>query len=678
MKTFKSYQETELVEGSSDTADMYALMVKGLKSMPGSPKQKEIIKQINVIRKRMGMKLMKEDFNFDEASKLPPRLAKFFDKKGNPKPEVAARMRKGARRREVETRITDVTPKGYGPKEELELGEVDDRRQRSEREAVNKISKKESEWAKSKRLDKEMENKYEKIHQERDKRYKEQRKKQASGKVEESIELLKSLKRPQYTIKNTKTGQNYSSSRYQDDKKLDKIRKGGGDHKHAAHFKDGKVIEGVEVDEAKSKLPPHLAKFFDKDGNLKKDAAARVAKGREKINWIDVTPKGYGPKEEDTKHSGGETMMNFKQAIGEAFFKVNIPDMPPVFIEGGSASAIKQDMRKKLKPDVLKGLEIEKVSRADMAKMYRKLAKGDSEEGEAQEEVSESMKLQATMALGDAGIKTNWKGGKLYVPKKDIKKAEKALSKSFRKGGEPDLYYEEVSEATGDKEAYQKKREAIAAKFGVKHGGEIKDPKKKKAYYNALDKAHVADHEEETKKEAVRILKKLTTKETTQEGVKMSVVKRFLSERRGKIQTDEANKATERKVRADYHKMEGDKKRMEKLASKYRMKKDEVQGIIMKEDSWSDQSHKWDESPHNDDRYKLSNAMPHMGVEAKEDMEGPYLYHDKMFFWSPGEQKFWSEDAGNWISDVDAKEMMYSFMKGLWQGRKGALPAIKR
>ena len=158
----------------------------------------------------------------------------------------------------------------------------------------------------------------------------------------------------------------------------------------------------------------------------------------------------------------------------------------------------------------------------------------------------------------------------------------------------------------------------------------------------------------------------------------MSVVKRFLSERRGKMQTDEANKATERKVRADYHKMEGDKKRMEKLASKYRMKKDEVQGIIMKEDSWSDQSHKWDESPHNDDRYKLSNAMPHMGAEAKEDMEGPYLYHDKMFYWSPGEQKFWSEDAGNWISDVDAKEMMYSFMKGLWQGRKGALPAIKR
>jgi len=48
-------------EGSSDTTDMYKLMIKGMKAMPGSPKQKEIIKQINVIRKRLGMKPMAEE-----------------------------------------------------------------------------------------------------------------------------------------------------------------------------------------------------------------------------------------------------------------------------------------------------------------------------------------------------------------------------------------------------------------------------------------------------------------------------------------------------------------------------------------------------------------------------------------------------------------------------------------
>ena len=34
--------EVELDEGSSDTTDMYALMVKGMKAVPGSPKQKGV------------------------------------------------------------------------------------------------------------------------------------------------------------------------------------------------------------------------------------------------------------------------------------------------------------------------------------------------------------------------------------------------------------------------------------------------------------------------------------------------------------------------------------------------------------------------------------------------------------------------------------------------------------
>jgi hypothetical protein len=49
------------------------------------------------------------------------------------------------------------------------------------------------------------------------------------------------------------------------------------------------------------------------------------------------------------------------------------------------------------------------------------------------------------MALDDAGIEAVInKKGQIVVKKKDIKKAEKALSKSFKKGGEPDLYHEEV------------------------------------------------------------------------------------------------------------------------------------------------------------------------------------------------------------------------------------------
>ena len=69
------------------------------------------------------------------------------------------------------------------------------------------------------------------------------------------------------------------------------------------------------------------------------------------------------------------------------------------------------------------------------------------EQGIEEVEVAESFELQATMALDDAGVKSKWKKGKLYVAKRDIKKAETALAKSFKrmkKGAEPDLYYEEV------------------------------------------------------------------------------------------------------------------------------------------------------------------------------------------------------------------------------------------
>jgi len=69
MKMAEEVEIYGLDEGSSDTTDMYALMVKGMKAMPGSPKQKEIIKQINVIRKRLGMKPMKEGFELDEGWK---------------------------------------------------------------------------------------------------------------------------------------------------------------------------------------------------------------------------------------------------------------------------------------------------------------------------------------------------------------------------------------------------------------------------------------------------------------------------------------------------------------------------------------------------------------------------------------------------------------------------------
>ena len=69
--------------------------------------------------------------------------------------------------------------------------------------------------------------------------------------------------------------------------------------------------------------------------------------------------------------------------LDEAFFKVSIPDVAPTFVEADSASKVKANMRKILKPDVVKELEIERVTPAGMKKMYRDMAKGKEEIDEA-------------------------------------------------------------------------------------------------------------------------------------------------------------------------------------------------------------------------------------------------------------------------------------------------------
>ena len=60
----------------------------------------------------------KEEVEIDET--LPDHLTKFLDKKGNPNKEAQARIDAGRKKRE-EPKIKDVTPKGYGPKEEVEM-----------------------------------------------------------------------------------------------------------------------------------------------------------------------------------------------------------------------------------------------------------------------------------------------------------------------------------------------------------------------------------------------------------------------------------------------------------------------------------------------------------------------------------------------------------------------------
>ena len=242
--------------------------------------------------------------------------------------------------------------------------------------------------------------------------------------------------------------------------------------------------------------------------------------------------------------------------IEEAFWKVIVPDMPPVFVEAGSAAEIKASMRKKLKGEAFKELVIDRVSKGEMIKKYRELAKGKGDSDD-EEEVDEALLSEKKATISkfkdpkvkdltiklakERGLKVKELGGdkieisgseryvsqtisplvnkakieeqpnlketmKLEDTVKNILEGElppalqKAIDKKKGKKDDDASVKEDDDPDTpgtqGDKAEYQKKRKAIAKKFGVGDCSQLSGAKKK-ACYTALDKAHVADHEEQ-------------------------------------------------------------------------------------------------------------------------------------------------------------------------------------
>ena len=88
-------------------------------------------------------------------------------------------------------------------------------------------------------------------------------------------------------------------------------------------------------------------------------------------------------------------MKTFKEFRGESpitqideqvYFKIRIPDMSTMFMRASSESAVKLDMRMKLKPDVVKEISIKRVTKAEMRKIYRAMGQGKEDEPEPTEE----------------------------------------------------------------------------------------------------------------------------------------------------------------------------------------------------------------------------------------------------------------------------------------------------
>ena len=73
---------------------------------------------------------------------------------------------------------------------------------------------------------------------------------------------------------------------------------------------------------------------------------------------------------------------------------------------------------------------------------------------EEEDEIEEGTALQVKMALDDAGLKGKWKNNKVYVKKRDVKKAEKALKGNVIYRGKPPVVVGEEVELDEKVTAY--------------------------------------------------------------------------------------------------------------------------------------------------------------------------------------------------------------------------------
>ena len=130
-----------------------------------------------------------------------------------------------------------------------------------------------------------------------------------------------------------------------------------------------------EVDEAN--LPPHLAKFFDKKGNPKPEVAKRMANAAKAKKAVvkDVTPKGYGPKEDLDIDSLHTEALQQNDIIEEVEWKVKLRGLPMFYVPAKSAGEVRAMLRKQIKkPDDI--LSIERSTKAAKKKDFRDRVSG--------------------------------------------------------------------------------------------------------------------------------------------------------------------------------------------------------------------------------------------------------------------------------------------------------------
>ena len=402
--------------------------------------------------------------------------------------------------------------------------------------------------------------------------------------------------------------------------------------------------EEVEMEEA-SKLPPHLAKFFDKKGDLKPEVAARIAKGREKLNIKDVTPKGYGPKEEENedgdpvgkkkskdKDYKSKDVINLKPTAESSMKKFK--DIMTKLKEKRSNNeevVIKEDWLELRMQDAQHKWEktTRKVRLKWLADTKKKAEKDGMDTGKGSEyeqrlddyNLTRVYKFQVHKAA--VKVKPKWKRMSTAEKTKWIDDLDDLAGKTNTSDADVESILddvglkikESVEEASGDKEAYQKFFNGVLKKFGVKSPSQLKGDKKKE-FFDYIDKNWKADHEEQTKKEETM------TKKSLKDAVS------HMKEKKSKVQ--------------------------EALT---------IGGLEVGEQDF-------------DKEARLDHAAPNLGMTYKDyqakfetnGMEGPYQIDGGAYMWDKIANKWFSVESEDYVDDKRNAELNFRYTK---QGTAG-------
>ena len=163
-----------------------------------------------------------------------------------------------------------------------------------------------------------------------------------------------------------------------------------------------------------------------------------------------------------------ENFTDVLNIIMEAYFKVDIEGLPPVFMTGNSSSSIKQDLRKIIKKPDENVTSIEKVQRSDIVKAFRLQAQGKSV-GDEPVGVDEQFELflekkhpidkkvdiseQELFKMVDSVLESLQESEKIY---------ENIHQKAEKSGIDFDTLFEKILDNDNVKDAYQSVNSFIA------------------------------------------------------------------------------------------------------------------------------------------------------------------------------------------------------------------------